>query len=262
LVGTSPSIAEHLPSLLRARLDPAQRYGLRLTLLAVALVLVGIPFGFLTDQVLREGPFVELDTWAANTLHELVRESDLLVHALQVVSFSGKPIFFVIVCVPVGVFLLLRGHFHLTMFLAVSTTLGGLIDTAVKVAVDRDRPSLEDPVATAFGQSFPSGHSMMSLVTYGALVLIFLPVLREHRRTVIGATSVLVVAIGVSRLALGVHFISDVLGGWVLGAAWLAMSTAAFEIWREDRGLRPTKPLEEGVEPEAEPDLHVHASAS
>lgn len=245
---------------MRRRLDPAQRYGLRLTLFAVALTLVGIPFGFLLDQVLREGPLIEVDTWAANTLHQVVRESDIAVQLLQIVSFTGKPIFFVVLCVPIGLFLLRRGHFHLAMFLATSTILGGIIDTWVKPAVNRDRPSLEEPIATAFGKSFPSGHAMTSLITYGALLLIFLPVIRR-KGLAIAATAVLVFAIGFTRLSLGVHFISDVVGGWVLGAAWLTMATAAFEIWREDRGLRVTKPLEEGVEPEAEDDLHVHANA-
>ena len=46
------------------------------------------------------------------------------------------------------------------------------------------------------------------------------------------------------------HFVSDVLGGYVLGAAWLIGSVAAFEIWREERGKRTTAPLAEGVEPE------------
>lgn len=252
---------DRLPTAVRRRLDPAQRYGLRLTLFAVGLALAGIPFGLLLDQVLREGPLVEVDTWAANTLHEVVRRNEWAVGALQAVSFTGKPIFFVVVCVPIGLVLLRRGHFHLAMFLATSTILGGLVDTWVKLAVNRDRPSLEEPVATAFGKSFPSGHAMTSLITYGALLLIFLPVVRR-RGLAIGATVILVVAIGFTRLALGVHFISDVAGGWVLGAAWLALSTAAFEIWREDRGLRPTKPLEEGVEPEAEADLRVHAEAT
>jgi undecaprenyl-diphosphatase len=260
-MGRSFSIHDHLPTAIRRRLDPAQRYGLRLTLFAVALTLVGIPFGFLLDQVMREGPLVKIDTWAANTLHEVVRESDTVVQALQVISFTGKPIFFVIVCVPVGIFLLRRGHLHLALFLATSTIVGGIVDTAVKLAVNRDRPSLEDPVATAFGKSFPSGHSMTSLITYGALLLIFLPIIKRKGPAIVG-TVVLVLAIGCSRLALGVHFISDVVGGWVLGAAWLTLATAAFEIWREDRGLRPTRPLEEGVEPEAEDDLHVHAAAS
>jgi undecaprenyl-diphosphatase len=251
-------MVERVVDRLSPRWDPAKRFGLRLTLFAVALTLVGIPFGFLLDQVLRDGPFIRIDTWAANTLHDVVRESDLLVHVLQVISFTGKPIFFVFLCVPVGILLLRRGRFHLAVFLATATIVGGLVDTWVKLAVDRDRPSLEDPVATAFGKSFPSGHAMTSLITYGALLLIFLPVLRR-KGLAIGATVVLVLAIGFSRLALGVHFISDVLGGWALGAAWLALNTAAFEIWREDRGLRHTKALEEGVEPEAEPDLHVHA---
>lgn len=228
---------------------------------ALGLTLVGIPFGFLLDQVLRDGPLTEVDTWAANTLHDVVRESDLLVQVLQIISFTGKPIFFVVVCVPVGLLLLRRGRLHLTLFLATSTILGGLVDTWVKLAVNRDRPSLEDPVATAFGKSFPSGHAMMSFITYGALLLIFLPVVKRKRLAIVAAAT-MIVAIGFTRLALGVHFISDVLGGWVLGAAWLALSTSAFEIWREDRGLRATRPLEEGVEPEAEPDLHVHADAS
>jgi undecaprenyl-diphosphatase len=253
-------VAERFVDRFSDRLDPAGRYGLRLTLFAVALTLAGIPFGFLLDQVLREGPMVGVDTWGANTLHEVVRESDLLVQVLQAVSFTGKPVFFAIVCVPVGLFLLRRGHFHLAVFLATATIVGGLIDTWVKLAVNRDRPSLEDPVATAFGHSFPSGHSMMSLVTFGALLLIFLPVIRR-KHLAVGLVAAWVVAIGFTRLALGVHYISDVLGGWAPGAAWLALNTAAFEIWREDRGLRRTEPLEEGVEPEAEEDLHVHAAA-
>lgn len=63
-------------------------------------------------------------------------------------------------------------------------------------------------------------------------------------------TATLIVLIGFSRLSLGVHYVSDVLGGYVLGAAWLIASVAAFEIWREERGRPRTRPLEHGVEPE------------
>jgi undecaprenyl-diphosphatase len=64
----------------------------------------------------------------------------------------------------------------------------------------------------------------------------------------------LVLAIGFTRLALGVHYLSDVVGGIVLGLAWLALSTATFSIWRVERGRPPVQPLE-GVEPEAAADL-------
>jgi undecaprenyl-diphosphatase len=65
----------------------------------------------------------------------------------------------------------------------------------------------------------------------------------------------LVLAIGASRLLLGVHFLSDVVGGYLLGLAWLCGATAAFETWRVERGRRPSHPLVEGVEPEEAPAL-------
>ncbi|HEV2809678.1 MAG TPA: phosphatase PAP2 family protein, partial [Acidimicrobiales bacterium] len=88
-----------------------------------------------------------------------------------------------------------------------------------------------------------------------ALVLVFLPVIgRRYRPVVIGGAVLLVLAIGFSRLALGVHYITDVAGGFVLGLAWLAASTAAFSIWRVEMGRSPVD-LAEGLEPEAAEDL-------
>ena len=106
------------------------------------------------------------------------------------------------------------------------------------------------------GKLLPNGHSMQAVVCYGALLLVFLPMLHGwQRRAATIATVTLILAIGFSRLSLGVHFVSDVLGGYALGAAWLVASVAAFEIWREDRGRRPTRPIEEGVEPEESREL-------
>ena len=244
-----------LPEPVLRRLDPEDRYGLRLTLLALAVVLVAVPFGLLLDQVVRDGPLVRLDTAAANDLHGWVRHSPGTVRMLQVVSFLGSPPWLWLVVTAAVIFTLRRRRARLAVFLVTTTLLGGLIDTAAKILVDRDRPSLEDAVATAHGQSFPSGHAMSSTVAYGALLLVLLPALpaRARRPALVGAV-VLVLAIGFTRLALGVHYISDVLGGYALGLAWLAASTAAFSVWRVERGRPPVKPLE-GLEPEAAADL-------
>lgn len=244
-----------LPEPVVRRLDPESRYGLRLTLLAVALLLVAVPFGLLLDQVVRNGPLVRADTSAANDLHGWVRHSPGAVRVLQAVSFAGSPPLLWLMVGAAVAFTLRRRRARLAVFLVATTLTGGLIDTAVKIAVDRDRPSLEAPVATAHGQSFPSGHAMSSTVAYGALLLVLLPALpaRARRPAVAGAV-VLVLAIGFSRLALGVHYISDVLGGYALGLAWLAASTAAFSVWRVERGRPPVEPLE-GLEPEAAADL-------
>ncbi len=240
---------------LRRRLDPDGRYGLRLTLFAVAFLLVAVPFGLLLDQVQHSGSLVRLDTSAARHLHSWVRHSGRLVRELKILTFFGSPPWFYLITAVAVVWVSRRGHTRLAVFLMVTTLGGGLLDTVVKEVVARPRPSLVDPVATAHGKSFPSGHAMSSAITYGALLLVFLPAIgRRYRAFVAGGAVALVLAIGFSRLALGVHYISDVLGGYVLGLAWLAASTAAFSTWREERG-RPPVHVGEGLEPEAAEDL-------
>lgn len=235
---------------LRRRLDPDARYGLRVTLFGLAFLLVAIPFGLLIEQIKNNRSLVRLDTSAANHLHGWVRGSDTLVTNLKILTFFGSPVWFYIIVIPAVIWVWRAGHPRLAIFLIVTTLAGGVLDTIVKEVVNRARPSLVDPVATAHGKSFPSGHAMSSTFTYGALILVFLPMIaKRYRPLVIGGGVLLVVAICFSRLALGVHFITDVAGGVVLGLAWLAASTAAFSIWRVDRG-RPPVEVSEGVEPE------------
>ena len=233
------------------RLSPLGRYELRVLLFALAFTLVAIPFGLLLHQVLSDGPVTGFDEEWASWLNDRVHDHPLVIDVLDVISFTGKPIFLLFAIGIPGAWVLSRGGTKLAVFLAVTCLGGGLVDSLVKIAVGRPRPQVDNPVHHAFGKSFPSGHSMQAVVCYGALVLVLLPLLPERwRRPAIGAVVVWAVTIGLSRLALGVHYVSDVVGGWTLGAAWLALSVAAFEIWREDRGRRQTRPLAEGVEPE------------
>jgi undecaprenyl-diphosphatase len=240
-----------VPEVVAEKLPPIERYGLRVVLFAVAVSLVGVPFGLLLEQVVTKGPLTEADTGVAEWLHERVAGSHVAIEALKVISLIGKPITLGVLIGIVVIWLLRNGARKLVVFLIATSLGGGIVDSVVKIVVGRPRPELDHPVTHAFGKSFPSGHAMSSTICFGALFLVLAPVLSPGRRRVaLGLAIVLPLAIGISRLALGVHFVSDVLGGWVLGMAWLAASVAAFEIWREDRGRRTTAPLEEGVEPE------------
>lgn len=243
---------EHLlPERVAAKLGPLARYEARTLLLGLALALVGIPFGFLLHQVTTDGPLTGLDESGARWMNERFHDNDPAIAVLKAISFTGKPIFLLFAIGLPGLWVLRHGGRKLTVFLAVTCIGGGIIDTIVKVVVGRPRPNVDEPIVEAFGKSFPSGHSMQAVVCYGALLLVLLPLLEGRRRTVaVAATTALIVMIGFSRLTLGVHFVSDVLGGYVLGAAWLTASVAAFEVWREERGRPPTRPLTEGIEPE------------
>jgi undecaprenyl-diphosphatase len=246
-----PTMDHGLPEGVADKLGPLGRYELRAALFVFAMALVGIPFGLLLHQVTTDGPLTALDDSAARWLNERFHGEDGVISALHVVSFLGKPIFLLFAIGIPGLWIFLHGGRKLGIFLAVTCIGGGIVDTIVKVAVGRPRPEVDEPIIEAFGKSFPSGHSMQAVVCYGALLLVFLPLLNGRVRTLaIWSYVALFLAIGFSRLSLGVHFISDVLGGYVLGAAWLAGSVALFEIWREERGKRPTHVTEEGVEPE------------
>lgn len=239
---------------LRRRLDPESRYGLRLTLLAAAVLLVAVPFGLLLEQVVSAGPLTKADTAAADHLHDWVRRTPGVVGPLRAVSFLGSPPWLALVVGATVVHTLVRRHWRLTTFLLVTTLAGGAINTSVKLAVDRERPELHPPVATAGGNSFPSGHATSSTVAYGAVLLVLLPAVPRRVRTpAVGGAVALVGAVGVTRLALGVHYVTDVVGGFALGLGWLSASTAAFSIWRVERGQAAVEPLE-GLEPESAGD--------
>ncbi|GAA2024218.1 hypothetical protein GCM10009740_12160 [Terrabacter terrae] len=120
----------------------------------------------------------------------------------------------------------------------------------MKTRVHRTRPVVTDLFVPEPGASFPSGHAHAAIVGDGVLLLVFLPVLPARwRRPALAVAAVLVAAIGLSRVALAAHYVSDVVGGFVLGGPWLAALTALFSAWRLQRGRAPVTP-EEGRAPE------------
>lgn|GEM_PF-949697 len=233
------------------RLPRVGRYGVRASLLAVALVLVGIPFGLLLHQVAIEGPATGLDEDLALDLNARVHDEPVALAVLEGISFLGKPITLVVAMGGVVIWALARRAHRLALFLAVTGIGAGIVNTSLKLAVGRARPEVDVPVHEALGLSFPSGHAMFSTACYGALLVGLLPLVpTTWRRAARWGTVLLVIAIGSTRLALGAHFLTDVLGGHVLGLAWLLASVAAFEAWRSDQWLDRTHPLAEGIDPE------------
>jgi membrane-associated phospholipid phosphatase len=119
------------------------------------------------------------------------------------------------------------------------------------VLIERPRPSLPSAIAHAPGGSFPSGHALTAVVGTATIVLILLPALHGAWRVVAWAVAALVSALsGACRVLLGVHYVSDVVAGWILGAAIVLGTAAAFETWRRDEGRPPSDPAREGTEPE------------
>jgi undecaprenyl-diphosphatase len=207
-------------------------------------------------------PLESVDHGAAARINGLVAGHPALVSVVKAVTWLGSDgVLWTIIGVS-AVFLAFRRRWRLVLYLLV-TGVGALVmDPILKSLVGRLRPVVAHPIAHGGGNSFPSGHSLGSIVCYGAVFLVFLPAARGRWRTVFTAVIVTLVAlIGISRILLGVHYLSDVLGGWTLGITWLGLTAFAFELTRQAEGQPVTDPLAEGLEPEARNDLDpVHSN--
>ncbi|MGW4299254.1 phosphatase PAP2 family protein [Streptomyces sp. NPDC004376] len=237
------------PTTLRAS---DRRFGVRLLAAAGVAAAAAVPFALLL--VLVEGrwrPLRDLDHDAANGLHRVAVDHPAWTSTLRVLSdYVWDPLTLRVGVALLTGWLLWRGARRLAAWAAVTAVAGGLIGLGVKTLVERARPALEDPVAHAPGYSFPSGHAMTATTSFAVFLLVLLPLVPSRARVACWAVAVLsVLGVGFTRVALGVHWFSDVLGGWLLGLAVVVLTGRAFEAWRSDAGMRPAH-VGEGLEPE------------
>lgn len=238
-------------------------FGARAVLVAAALVLVAVPFGLLLFFVQDKWPpLLQIDVAARDGLHGFAVSHRGFVTVMETLSTIGSWWVYLVVFAVIAGWLLWRRLPRLALFVAVTVGLNPLLNQLVKLAVHRARPVVADPIVHANGARFPSGHAQAAMVGYAVLLLVFLPVLRGPLRPVAVTVAVLMVAaIGFSRVALGVHFVSDVLAGYVLGAAWVASMVALFNLWRRESGRPAVDPVE-GLEAESAERLDPRSSGS
>jgi undecaprenyl-diphosphatase len=232
---------------------PRRESGLtpRLLLGAAAAAALSIPFVLLMLLVLSEWePLAGLDRDVADGLNDVALGKPVLADVLRAGSVATDPWVFRAVVVAVALWLWSRGARRLATWAVVTTTAGGLLGVLLKLLVERARPAFPEPVTTASGYSFPSGHALNSLLCCGVLLVVGLPLLTPRGRYLAWtAAGTVVLATGYDRIGLGVHYVSDVLAGWAAALAVLAGTLVAFGIWRRETGRAPAG-LDAGVDPE------------
>jgi undecaprenyl-diphosphatase len=204
---------------------PNARFSARALAAGLSLGLIAVVFGLLLFLVEdRWRPLLRVDEGARDDLHRYVLDHGGFVTAMKIISVAGSGFVYIPVFALIALWLARQGHRGPAVFVAVALIGNSLLNGLVKLLVHRARPVLPDPVAHAHGLSFPSGHAQSSVVATSVLLLVVLPRLRSAaaRVTAVVLGVAFVVAVGFSRVALGVHFVSDVLAGYALGAAWVA----------------------------------------
>lgn len=145
------------------------------------------------------------------------------VRSQAVISTIFGPNTFRVIAFVIALICLVRRRYRTVFFLAAGVGVGGLILTVTKLMVGRPRP--DGAAVGAFGSSFPSGHALGVMVGVMSLLLLVWPLISTVWRRVAAATgAVVILAVGFARLALEVHHLSDVLGGFGLGLAWVVLA--------------------------------------
>jgi membrane-associated phospholipid phosphatase len=208
--------------------DRLRAFGLPLVgaLLILATSLWG--FGLLADNVIEE------ETGNDQRLAEWLRgwATDPLTDVFRAITTLGNFVTLFVVTVIAVAVLWRRRERTDGVFVAFAFLGAQVLSSGMKLGFRRERPFFPDPLATESTFSFPSGHALVSLAVYGSIALVLARRLRRRgdRLVLFGATGLLVLAIGFSRLYLGVHFLSDVLAGFAAGAAWVALLYVALEV--------------------------------
>jgi membrane-associated phospholipid phosphatase len=221
-----------LPMLRRG--TPGSRLGVRLLFAGIAVALVAIPFTLTWVLVVSEEEWLErIDARTATSLTSYVVERPFLTDLLEFLAEATSPWILRCIAVLVAIWLWIAKSRRLAVWLLVTMAIGGLLGLVLKLIVERARPVIEEPIAVAEGFSFPSGHALNSVLFWAAmLVLAYTFLTRPWRILTWLVAIVFVLVTGFDRIALGVHYLSDVVAGWTVGLATVAATVAAFDAWR------------------------------
>jgi membrane-associated phospholipid phosphatase len=224
-------------SFLRRRFSVEEYLGLHLTIgLLLSLLTLGL-FALVAHVAIGHGAVVRFDEQLGEHLAEHRAAHPWVRNFFLGVTQVGSVDVMIALVLGIALLLLVRRQRLLAIVWLVAVAGGGLLDLLLKLVFQRDRPAFRDVVIFETTASFPSGHSMGSVIGYGLLAYFLALILPRGwtRRAIVAGVALLVLLIGCSRLYLGAHYFSDVLGGYLVGSAWLAACISGIEVVRRRR---------------------------
>lgn len=222
---------------LNARLSREGVLGLHFTIGILVLSIATWIFADLAEDIANGEPLTQTDVRFSNWLH--VHATPWLTKVLLAITHLHSTIGITIMTLIICVILWRRRSRYWIIKLCVTIYGGMLLNRWLKEVFHRARPHFDDPLLSLTTYSFPSGHTMAATVFYGALCVFLISKVRGlQRRVLIVLASLLMISlVGFSRIYLGVHYLTDVIGAMIEGVAWLTICFTAFEMIR----LRPRR---------------------
>ncbi|MFI1471900.1 phosphatase PAP2 family protein [Streptomyces wuyuanensis] len=202
-----------------------------LTAVVAVLLLVTVAVGW--------SPLISVDRTVAVALHESALAEPGFTRANRILSdWVWDPWTMRALLTAVVLALWWRGDRLPALWIAAASLVGAAVQQILKALVGRQRPVWAEPVDSADYAAFPSGHAMTAAVTCGLLLWLLARSGAGHglRRTAALLAVVSVLGVGFTRLYLGVHWLTDVLAGWLLGVCLVAVAAGSYERLALNRG--------------------------
>jgi undecaprenyl-diphosphatase len=158
---------------------------------------------------------------------------------LDLTALGGSAVLVLVNMAVVG-FLLLQTRYRSALFVGLTAASGELLNAAMKYAFNRPRPSIVPHLRAVFSTSFPSGHAMESAIVYLTLGAILMRAAdnRVTKLYILGVAILLTALAGISRVYLGVHYPTDVIGGWIIGFVWASICWLVAQRFDTHAGLQ------------------------
>lgn len=225
----------HQIRFLQDRLTPGGYLGLHLTVGAAIIVLASWWFGGVAEDVITGDPLVIWDQKIAVWFNQ--HATSTITQIASYITFLGSLEFLGGVSLATAVFFLWKRDWHWLLTLALTMGGGSLLNLLLKYLFHRERPIFEHPIMTLASYSFPSGHAMGATLFCGLAAIFIATHLASWRGRVLVFLSAffLILLIGLTRIYLGVHYLSDVMGATAAGLAWLAFCVTAVDTLRTRR---------------------------
>ncbi|NIK70548.1 MULTISPECIES: phosphatase PAP2 family protein [unclassified Paenibacillus] len=175
-----------------------------------------------------------------NNVTDAIRgvRSDAMTVVMRVFTELGSEFMVILIVIAFSSLFAFIGYRRELIFYLGVIVSSALLNLVLKTIFQRARPDI-NRIIEASGFSFPSGHSMSAFTLYGITIYFLWKHLKYRwmRAAVILVGVVIIAMIGISRIYLGVHYPSDVIGGYLVSAAWLMMSIGLYERFLEQRWL-------------------------
>ncbi|MCF7864617.1 MAG: phosphatase PAP2 family protein [Kiritimatiellales bacterium] len=225
------------------RIPPHGHLGLHLALGVLILFGASWLFGGIAEDVMTGDPLTSLDRNVVQWFND--HRTPGLTSAMLVATHFASALWVTCATLATGL-VLWRKRCRYRLLALMLVVPGGVAQIPLlKMAFHRRRPSAEDAYSVFHGYSFPSGHTMTATLLYGLLAVLAVLALKGWRRRTCAvlAAFAMILLVGFSRIYLGAHYLSDVLGAFAAGIAWLALSLTAVDTLRQSR-THPIQTLE------------------